>query len=143
DRARAIAVCVDDADTASRIARLVRHAFPLSRLLVRAYDRRHALALIRDNVDFLVRETFESALVFGDAALRAMGIAEQDAADTVEEVRRLDATRFELETTGGGVEAGRGHTFGNLPQTAPLVRPQHAGKTLNDEAAALVGDEPS
>ncbi|KAF0808876.1 potassium efflux system protein [Alcanivorax sp. S71-1-4] len=143
ERARAIAVCVDNPEAASRIARLVRHEFPLCRLLVRAYDRRHALTLIRDDVDFLVRETFESALVFGDAALRAMGFAENDAADTVEEVRRLDTTRFELETAGGGLEAGRGHTFGNLPQTAPLVRPQHAGKTLNDEAAALVGDESS
>src|SRR5690606_33337081 len=69
ERARAIAVCVDNAEAASRIARLVRHEFPLCQLLVRAYDRRHALTLIRDDVDFLVRETFESALVFGDAAL--------------------------------------------------------------------------
>ena len=42
-KVRAIAVCVDKADEALKIAELVREQFPLARVLVRAYDRGHAL----------------------------------------------------------------------------------------------------
>ena len=41
--AKAIIVCVDKRDTASRIARLVKAEFPLAKLLVRSFDREHAL----------------------------------------------------------------------------------------------------
>ena len=57
--AKAIIVCVDKRDTATRIARLVKAEFPLTKLLVRSFDREHALALVELGVDVQVRETFE------------------------------------------------------------------------------------
>src|SRR5690606_4338346 len=80
ETARAIAVCVNDRAAADRIVELVAHAFPQAKLLVRSYDREHSLSLIHAGVDFQLRETFESAVEFGRAALLQLG-AEEDEAD--------------------------------------------------------------
>lgn len=138
-KARAIAVCIDDRATATRIAELVRGSFPQASLLVRSYDRGHSLELVRVGVDFQVRETFESAVVFGGAALRELGVDEEEVAMVMDEVRRLDAERFALETAAGNAAAGAGllHTntgAGRMRQT-PLVRPKAEGQVLNPDAA--------
>ena len=65
--AEAILVCVDKRDAADRIVALVKAEFPLAKLLVRSYDRGHALKLIEAGVDLQIRETFESALEFGES----------------------------------------------------------------------------
>ena len=79
---------------------------PLVKLVVRAYDRIHALALVKEGVDFQVRETLESALAFGEAALREAGVPADEAEEAMADVRRRDAERFELEVA-GGLFAGR------------------------------------
>lgn len=43
----------------------VKRHFPHARVLARAQDRDHAIELIKVNVDYQVRVTFESALAFG------------------------------------------------------------------------------
>src|SRR5690606_41372536 len=58
--AQVIAVCVDDRRAATRIARLCRDEFPQARVLVRAFDREHALELAAPDVHFRVRATSES-----------------------------------------------------------------------------------
>lgn len=45
-QAIAILVCVDKKDTISRIVTLVKHEFPLTPVLARAYDRQHVIDLI-------------------------------------------------------------------------------------------------
>lgn len=45
-QARAILVCIDKKDTISRIVTLVKHEFPLTPVLARAYDRQHVIDLI-------------------------------------------------------------------------------------------------
>ena len=135
-KARAIAVCIDNREAATLIAQLVRESFPQARLLVRAFDRQHALRLAGIGVDYQVRETFESAVDFGGAALRELGVDETEAAAVMEEVRRLDAERFALELTAGSTAAGAGlmHTntgAGRMRQT-PLTAPQREGQVLND-----------
>src|SRR2546427_10261795 len=77
--ARAIAVCVDKAEAADRIVELVSHEFPQAKLMVRSFDREHSLRLIHAGVDFQIRETFESAVLFGQAALVGLGAGEDDA----------------------------------------------------------------
>src|SRR5690606_1873924 len=62
--ADAILVCVNERTTADRIVELVQHEFPLAKLYVRAWDRGHAIDLIHKDVEFQIRDTFESALVF-------------------------------------------------------------------------------
>ncbi len=100
DKARVIMVCVDDRDTISRIAALVKHEFPQARLLVRTKTRQQSLEMRRLGVDFEVRETFESAMLLGDAALRALDLDPAQATTTSEEARRLDAERLALELAG-------------------------------------------
>src|SRR5690606_21312093 len=81
EAAEIIAVCIDDRDAADKIVALAKAEFPLTRIMVRAYDRGHSLDLIAAGVDYEIRETFESALAFGGAALAALGVSEEEAAD--------------------------------------------------------------
>jgi len=69
--------------------------------------------LAKEGVDYQVRETLESALVFGEAALRAIGVPPDEAAEVVEDVRRRDTERFDLEVA-GGLFAGRSLLYGNM-----------------------------
>ncbi|HET6397839.1 MAG TPA: NAD-binding protein, partial [Pseudoxanthomonas sp.] len=139
-RARAVAVCVDDREAASRIAALVRESFPLARVLVRAYDREHARQLVEAGADYQVRETFAAAVEFGVAALRAVGVPEDEAVAIAEDVRRLDAERFAMEVAAGSLEGGRQMLRTNVPKPTPLRPPQREGRTLNEDGSAADAD---
>ena len=69
-----------------------------------------------------VRETFESAMRFGEAALVELGVPADEAAEVVADIRRRDGERFELELV-GGVRAGTSLLYGNMQQT-PLIAPK-------------------
>jgi len=134
--ARAIAVCVDDRVAADRIVELARRHFPQAKVLVRAADRQHALELIKAGVDFQIRETFESAVRFGEASLRAVGVDPAEAAAIAEQVRRLDAERFELETAGDDAGASSALLFtntaaGNKLRPTPFTPPRREGRRLD------------
>jgi len=132
-RARAIAVCIDDRAAANQIAELCGGQFPHARLLVRAFDREHALELVALDVDYQIRETFESAVRFGQAALEALDVDEEEAARVSEEVRRLDGERFALEVAAGDVRAGRPLVIGNTaPATpTPFTTPRRESQRLD------------
>lgn len=134
-QAETILVCVDKPEAADRIVELVKAEFPLTKLFVRAFDRGHSLRLIGAGVDYQVRETFESALVFGEAVLRDLGFSEEDARETIEDVRRRDAERLTLQLA-GGLTAGRSLMRGNMttPEPQPYVRPRREGRLLNQDA---------
>jgi len=95
-----IMVCVDDAKAALQIVALAKHAFPQARLLVRSYDRGHAVALIRAGVDYQIRETVESAYLMGAEGLRALGCAEVDVQDAANDIRQRDADRLAEQVQG-------------------------------------------
>jgi glutathione-regulated potassium-efflux system protein KefB len=133
-KVKAIAVCVDKRDAANRIAEIVRAEFPQARLMVRSYDREHALKLAEIGVDYQIRETFESAMAFGEAALRMLGVPDEEAAEIATEVRRRDAKRFELEKDGGLI-AGAGLMHG--PRPVPFTPPKQAAQPLSEETAAV------
>lgn len=137
-RARAIAVCVDDATISNRIVELVRREFPQARLLVRAIDRQHALELMAHDVDYQVREVYESATSFGEAALRLLGVGEQEAAEIAADLRRRDRERIELQFT-GGLNAGVDLLHSNRLKPRPLTTPRQAGSALSEETAAVTG----
>ena len=134
--ARAIAVCIDDKTSANRVVELVRSEFPQARLLVRAFDRQHSLQLIEKGVDYQMRETFESAMQFGEAALRELGVPADEAAEIAADVRKRDATRFEIEIA-SGADAARALLRGNIWKPTPLVNPKREGKPLSAETAAI------
>ena len=104
--ADAILVCVDDAKAALRIVALAQKAFPQAKLLVRSYDRRHAVELIRAGVDYQVRETAESAYLMGAQGLRALGYDEADVADATDDIRRRDAERLSEQVHGDFMTGG-------------------------------------
>jgi glutathione-regulated potassium-efflux system protein KefB len=136
---KAIVVCTDKRETTNRIARLVKSEFPLARLLVRSYDRQHALDLVKAGVvDVQVRETFEAALTMGESALAELGVPREEVAEVVEDVRRRDAERFKLELV-GGEKAGVDLLRGNMPRMkqTPLTPPKRTGRPLSEETSEV------
>jgi glutathione-regulated potassium-efflux system protein KefB len=136
DNAKVIAICIDDREAVDRIVALAKSEFPLAQVLARSYDRGHTLDLIGAGVDYEIRETFESAMKFGEAALMALGVSSEDAAETLEGVRSRDAERLQLQI-GGGIAAGRDLTFKNQPQPTPLTKPKREAKPLSQETAVV------
>jgi glutathione-regulated potassium-efflux system protein KefB len=144
DRASAIAICVDRAEVATHIARIVRESFPQAKLLVRAYDREHSLLLATEGVDLQVRETFESALRFGELALRELGVDADEAAAIAADVRRRDTERFQLELAAGDVTAGLVMLRGNIkPTPTPFTPPRRESRTLNPPEGEATGAGPA
>ncbi len=104
--ARAIAVTVDNPETTTRIVELIKSEFPLVPVYARAFDRIHAIRLIKAGVDFQVRETFDSAITLGRSLLIGLGDDPDRADELIEDVRKRDAERLELQVV-GGFAAGR------------------------------------
>ena len=139
-RARAVLICVDKAETAVRIAEHMKAEFPLVPVLARAYDRGAAIGLMNVGVDYQIRETFESALLFGGTTLEKLGVDEVAVAEVIADVRRRDAERLELQIS-GGLQAGRRLMKGNIPEPTPtpLTPPRRPGQAMNEGAADALG----
>ncbi len=131
-----IAVCTDARDTTDRIVTLAQAAFPGAKLYVRSYDRGHTLDLIAKGVDFEMRETYESALVFGTGALEALGLDPETAQATQEDVRRRDRERLALQQA-GDIYAGA-DLIARAPIPEPLVPPRTSPQPLNPEAQDII-----
>lgn len=136
-QARAIAICTDKPQTTNAIARLVKAEFPDAQVLARAYDRGHAIELIKADVDYQLRETVESALVFGAAALRALDISDGLVEDTLRDVRSRDKQRLEAQIR-GDFFSGREQLYPVQPE--PLSRPERPSRRLDQASEA---DDPA
>ncbi len=134
--AEAILVCIDKPEAADKIVELCRSEFPLAKLYVRSFDRGHSLRLIHAGVDFQIRETFESALLFSEAVLTGLGLDEDAAREAIAEVRERDEQRIELELI-GGLEAGRKLIRGNAetPEPSPFFRTKAVSVESSDTNA--------
>ncbi len=140
--AEAILVCVEKPEVADKIVQLCKSEFPHAKLFVRAFDRGHALRLITAGVDYQLRETLESAIVFGRKVLVDLGVAEEEADEIMLDVRRRDEQRLEIQIVSGlrsGLTMIRGNTATTQP--APLVVPRRESKGLNKEAAEVIGEK--
>ena len=136
-RAQAVLICVDKAETILTIANLIKAEFPMVQIYARAYDRGNTIELIKLGVDFQMRETFESALIFGENTLVGLGVDRQEAADITADVRRRDAERLDLQLA-GGIRAGADLMRGNAPVPGPLIKPRQTGRALNEETASVL-----
>ena len=136
--AEAVLVCIEKEESADRIVELAKAEFPLAKLLVRSFDRGHSLRLVGAGVDYQIRETFESAMRFGEAALVALGVAEEDAAETLAGVRKRDEERFAIQLA-EGLYAGRDLMLKpeREPTPTPLSPPKHAARPLSEETAVV------
>lgn len=106
DEAQLIALCIDDAAMSADQIAPILHAFPNARLLVRAFDRRQAMALAPAEPHAIVREVYESALAMGIQALEALDVKPNEIADAERALRHLDAARFDMQMESGDLRAG-------------------------------------
>jgi glutathione-regulated potassium-efflux system protein KefB len=134
--AEAVLICIDDKKAATQIAELVRSEFPLTKIMARAYDRGHAIELIKAGVDYQLREMLESAIVFGGEAVRMLGATDEEVSEAVQKVRDFDTHRFELQVLNGAA-AGRQLLIDNAEEQA---REQGVPQPAEDDAKA---DEPA
>ncbi|MEM9877882.1 MAG: monovalent cation:proton antiporter-2 (CPA2) family protein [Pseudomonadota bacterium] len=89
----------DRRDTNSLVA-LLRASYPKLRILVRAYDRIHALELLDIGADFVIRETFESSVRLGLEGLRLLE-TDEDIIDSIgREFRARDQERLMAQRSG-------------------------------------------
>ena len=119
-QADAIMLCIDDPKAALQIVGVAQHEFPRARLLVRSFDRGHAVDLIRAGVDYQIRETVESAYRMGAEGLRALGFSEADVAEAAEDIRQRDDERLSEQVLGDSM-SGRDRIF-TRPVPEPLVK---------------------
>ena len=124
-----IVICTDIKEQTNRIAELVRDEFPLAKIMARAYDRAHAIELVRAGVDFQARETFESAVAFGGAVIKALGASEQEAEEVLDGVRDRDRQRFDLQLAGDDWVLGSRLLLSNAQDQA-----RESGVALSEDA---------
>ncbi|HMN85377.1 MAG TPA: monovalent cation:proton antiporter-2 (CPA2) family protein [Bauldia sp.] len=136
--AEAVLVAINNEESADKIVELVKAEFPLTKLLVRSFDRGHSLRLVGAGVDYQIRETFESAMRFGEAALLALGVSADEAAETLAGVRSRDEERFAIQMA-EGIYAGRDLMLKpqREPTPTPLSPPKRAAQPLSAETAAV------
>jgi glutathione-regulated potassium-efflux system protein KefB len=117
ENAAMVLVCVDRKEAANRIVELVKSEFPLAKVHARAFDRGHAIELVKLGADYQIREVFESALTFGAQTLRQLGAAEDEISSILEGVRERDRQRFAAQLV-GGIQAGRDLLLSNAEDQA-------------------------
>jgi len=112
-----VIIAIDKRDQATKIAELIRAEYPLVKVMARAFDRGHALELVKVGVDYQIREVFESALVLSGEALKELGASDEEVAELIEAVRDRDRQRFSAQLV-GGLRAGRDLLLTNAEEQA-------------------------
>jgi hypothetical protein len=107
------------------------------RVLVRSYDREHALKLAAAGVEYQIRETFESAVRLGESALLALGVSSEEAAEIALDVRRRTLNAFRSRA------AVRARRSCLVTRRSPrrFTTPQGESRTLSEETALVTQEE--
>lgn len=123
EKAKIVAVCTQRREITDRVIDVVQENFPRAHIYARSYDRGHTLALRQRGVEYELRETLESGLVFGRETLVALGTSEEEAIAITDDIRKRDAKRLEIQAV-EGIMAGADmlHTHPVSPE--PLMRPK-------------------
>jgi CPA2 family monovalent cation:H+ antiporter-2/glutathione-regulated potassium-efflux system protein KefB len=130
-----IAVCVDR-KAAGAIVEMAKVNFPLARVYVRSFDRIHAIELLEKGADYQIRETFESALVFGGATLNYLLDDPDHVAEVVAFVRHRDEARFDYQLASGSADGLKPVPAHILPE--PLFKPLKKTRALSPESQDIV-----
>jgi monovalent cation:proton antiporter-2 (CPA2) family protein len=139
-RAELVCICIDDRDAALKIVELLHSEFDAAKTFARAYDRLHAIELLDREVDYQLRETFESAIAFGRSALEGLNVAPADAAAATEDVRKRDIARLVLQQA-GGLMGGADLLIGGKVEPQPLTEPAGKARALSLETRDILGEE--
>ena len=73
EEAKLLVIAIDERDKAVQMVTATKQFFPHLHVLARAYDRSHAYELMDAGADVITRETFGSALIMGEEALKLLG----------------------------------------------------------------------
>jgi monovalent cation:H+ antiporter-2, CPA2 family len=134
ERAKIVAVCTQKQEITDRIVDMVQAEYPNARIYARAYDRLHTLSLRARGVDYELRETFESGLVFGRKTLEGLGIADNEAEEIMNDIRRRDEARLAVQEA-EGISAGRDMLHFEPVKPEPLIKPRR------EAAPSLAADD--
>ncbi|WP_426237031.1 monovalent cation:proton antiporter-2 (CPA2) family protein [Pararhizobium sp. DWP1-1-3] len=134
ERAKIVAICTQKQEITDRIVDMVQAEYPNARIYARAYDRLHTLSLRARGVDYELRETFESGLVFGRKTLEGLGIADNEAEEIMNDIRRRDEARLVVQEA-EGISAGRDMLHFEPVKPEPLIKPRR------ETAPALAADD--
>lgn len=135
EKAKIVAVCTHRKDITDKIVDLIRSEYPDVRLFVRSYDRIHSLELRARDVEYELRETFESGLLFGRRTLQGLGATEDEAYEIGEDIRRRDEERLRLQAQ-EGILAGRELMHKRPVKPEPLIKPKKPIHAVEDEEQA-------
>src|SRR3546814_9346271 len=123
EEANLIVYCVNGEWLGASVIEAVRQAFPQAAVLARVFDRRHLLALDGAELNGMVREVWELAILLGRMALEKLGV-EGGQIDRIDlEYRRRDEERLALHSVSGDLHSGNEmmlHRSGQLPAATPV-----------------------
>ena len=136
EKASCVILGISDTKRIELIVKQIKHEYPLLSVLARTYDRQSAVNLVKLNIDFQIRETFESALLLGREALIRLGVDQIEVDEIVTSIRQLDHERLTEEVLHGfSAELVRKYW---TPK--PFVRPTQHAEALNEEAADILAE---
>jgi glutathione-regulated potassium-efflux system ancillary protein KefC len=95
EHAKVFVVALDDIAASTRLVDLLREHFPRAKIVARARNITHYLALRERGVIDVERETFESALKAGRRALEQLGIGAYKAREAADRFRRHNVATLE------------------------------------------------
>ncbi|XGW50021.1 monovalent cation:proton antiporter-2 (CPA2) family protein [Haemophilus influenzae] len=137
EKAKCVVLGINDTQRIEHIVSQMKEAYPNLPILTRTYDRKTTVSLIKQDVDFIVRETFESAITLSRATLMKLGIDKIEAEEIIKEVRTLDQERLNEEVL---------HGFSNeivkkywTPR--PFIKPHLDTKALNKETEEILSEK--
>ncbi|MCV9962997.1 monovalent cation:proton antiporter-2 (CPA2) family protein [Pararhizobium sp. BT-229] len=142
ERAKIVAVCTQKQEITDRIVDMVQAEYPNARVYARAYDRLHTLSLRARGVDYELRETFESGLVFGRKTLEGLGIGDNEAQAIMDDIRKRDEARLAVQEA-EGISAGRDMLHFEPVKPEPLIKPKREmAPSLEPDDDILSGIKP-
>lgn len=139
EKAEMICVCTDEPEITLKIVEIIHENFGNARSFVRAYDRIHAIELMKHDVDYQVREAFESAITFGRVALEELGTPVDAAARTADDIRKRDIARLVLQKEVGSM-GGAELVVGAKIAPEPLMEPAGKARALSEETRDILGE---
>ncbi len=132
EKAKIVAVCTHKKEITNKIVELIQSECPDMRIYARSYDRVHSIELRNRDVEYELRETLESGLLFGRRTLEGLGVSEDEAYEIGEDIRRRDEQRLKLQAQ-EGIQAGRDLMHNRPVKPEPLVKPKRQVQTVPDE----------
>lgn len=139
ERARMVIICTDGAASTLQVSKLVQENAPQAKVYVRSYDRSNSIELRKRNIDFEIRESVESAMRLGTAALSGLGVEDERVEEIALDVRRRDELRLQMQAD-GDLQAGQDTLHVNTVTPEPLVMPKSYAKPLTKETGDVVSN---